>query len=343
LKFRIFTEPALALISLDISLAPRYNIASMSGKVNVFDGKNVKPFMKNSSNQKYFSLTVPGLLLLVFSVVITTSSFAFTMESTSYDMPVGTIGGVGTMETSSSLSYELYSSIGQTSVVGPTESANYLMRSGYVCTIFDDVYGYDESIDGVSASSIKSISDRPVISANILDECVIPGSTSVEVSVDGQKYLVNLVKTGPKKYHFSFSPGVLTSGATHEVEIRATNKAGSSYYFIVKQLQGSGVLSITSRPKNVPNPFRPKHGEGTTIMYSLSTDTSTKLIIYDITGKAVCQKSFNPGQEGGKAGANNVYWDGKNDFGEYVSNGAYIYLITTSSKIIAKGQMAVMD
>jgi FlgD Ig-like domain len=299
--------------------------------------------MIKPSNQKYSSLIVPGLLLLIFCVSIATVSFAFTMESTSYTMPAGTVGGVGTLETSSSLSYELYSSIGQVSPVGTSDSTNYSLHSGYVYTLFDDIYISDLIIDGSTASSIKSISDSPTISANIMDECLTPGSTSVEVSVDGQKYFVKLIKTGPKKYHFSFRPGTVLTGETHDIEIRATNLGGSADYFGLKQLQKAGVLSITSRPKNVPNPFRPKHGEGTTIMYSLSTDTSTKLIIYDITGKAVCQKSFIPGQEGGKSGANNVYWDGKNDFGEYVSNGAYIYLITTTSKIIAKGQMAVMD
>jgi FlgD Ig-like domain len=289
------------------------------------------------------SLILSAFCLLLFFIAGASGSFAFAMGSQNYVLPAGTIGGVGTSENSSSLTYELYSSIGQLSPVGSAESGNYILLSGYVYTLFDDIYIYDVNIDGNSASSITSISDKPVISASIMDECLTPGSTSVEVSVDGQKYLVGLIKTGPKKYHFSFSPGVLASGVTHEVEVRATNLGGSADYFGLKKLQGSGLLSITSKPKNVPNPFRPKQGEGTTIMYSLSTDTSTKLIIYDITGKAVWQKSFNPGDEGGKSGVNNVYWDGKNDFGEYVSNGAYIYLITSSNKVISKGQMAVMD
>ncbi len=299
--------------------------------------------MLKTSNHKLISFIIPGLLLFLFSFAGVTGSFATVAPTPNYTMPAGTVSSGGTMGSSSSSSYQLYSSVGQVSPVGTSESSSYSLRSGCVYTLFDDIYIYDVNIDGSTASSITSISERPVISADILDECLAPGSTSVEVYVDGSKYLVGLIKTGPKKYHFSFSPATELSGVTHEVGIRATNLGGSADYFGIKQLKHTGILSITSRPKNVPNPFRPRHGEGTTIMYTLSSDTGTKLIIYDITGKAVCQKSFDPGEEGGKAGLNNVYWDGKNDFGEYVSNGAYIYLITSSSKILSKGQMAVMD
>jgi hypothetical protein len=124
--------------------------------------------------------------------------------------------------------------------------------------------------------------------------------------------------------------------------------ATSSFAFTIEN-QGytapSGAIGVSSvsRPKNVPNPFQPRHGEGTTIIYDLSADTGTKLIVYDITGQAVWQKFFDPGVEGGKSGRNNVFWDGKNDFGEYVGNGVYIYFITSGSKILNNGHMAVMD
>jgi len=289
------------------------------------------------------AMIIQCLLLFLFFIASATGSLAFTMGSANYVIPAGTIGSAGTLESSSSLSYDLFYSIGQLSPIGPSENSNYSMRSGYLYTLFDDIYIYDVVLDGSAATSVTSISDRPVISADILDECLKPGSTSVEVYVDGKGYVVGLIKTGPRKYHFSFSPGTELTGVTHEVEIRATNLGGSADYYSIKQLKSSGILSITSRPKNVPNPFRPRHGEGTTIIYNLSNDTDTKLIIYDITGRAIWQKSFNPGAEGGKAGQNNVFWDGKNDFGEYVGNGVYIYIITSSSKILSKGQMAVMD
>ncbi len=102
-------------------------------------------------------------------------------------------------------------------------------------------------------------------------------------------------------------------------------------------------FSATATPKNVPNPFRPRHNQGTTIVYTLDSDMDTKIIVYDITGKTVWQKSFAQGTDGGRANANDVYWDGKNDFGQYVGNGAYIYVIASGKKIISKGQMAVMD
>jgi hypothetical protein len=300
--------------------------------------------MLKTSNYKSRILIISRLLMLLFFIGSATGSFAMTMESSSYIMSDGSIGGSGSVESASSASYMLYSNVGQVSPAGTSESSNYSVCSGIMYTLFDEVYGYDYSIDGSSASSVTSLaSERPVISGNILDECLIPGSTSVEVSVDGKKYFVNLVKTGPRKYHFSFSPDTELSGVTHEVVIRATNLAGSADIHVFKLLKQSELFSASSKPKNVPNPFRPRHGEGTTIMYNLASASGAKMIIYDITGKAIWQKSFGPGAEGGKTGLNSVFWDGKNDFGEYVGNGAYIYIVTSGSKILHKGQMAVMD
>lgn len=117
---------------------------------------------------------------------------------------------------------------------------------------------------------------------------------------------------------------------------------GSSSYFGVRQIRQADISTITSMPKNVPNPFKAQRGEGTTIIYNLSSDTGTKVIIYDITGQAIWQKFLAPGEEGGKAGRNSVFWNGKSDFGDYVGNGVYIYLITSGSKVLHIGHMAVM-
>ena len=141
---------------------------------------------------------------------------------------------------------------------------------------------------------------------------------------------------------FAFTTFAFTIG--DQTYVMASRAVGSSTdQYGIKQVKQTGLFSLTGRTKNVPNPFKPRQGEGTTIIYDLSTDTSAKLLVYSITGQVVRQKSFEPGSVGGKAGQNSVFWDGKNDFGDYVGNGMYIYLITSRTKILHNGHMVVMD
>jgi hypothetical protein len=113
--------------------------------------------------------------------------------------------------------------------------------------------------------------------------------------------------------------------------------------YISSQMSVNSVLSVTGKPKNIPNPFRPRHGQPTTIVYTLTTNTDIKLMIYDITGRPVWQRSYAAGTNGGATNENRVTWDGRTDFNEYAGNGAYIYILTDGKKILAKGQMAVID
>ena len=66
-----------------------------------------------------------------------------------------------------------------------------------------------------------------------------------------------------------------------------------------------------------PNPFNPH----TTITYSLPQVDHVRLIVYDINGNLV-RKLVN-GVE--NPGIKNVVWDSKNEFGEDVPSGMYIY------------------
>lgn len=162
-----------------------------------------------------------------------------------------------------------------------------------------------------------------------------------------QTAIINIASTQEKSSTLNYELYSDLGQATPMESANYALRSGNIYTFFenmsIKNLGSGKLFSVTNKPKNVPNPFRPGRNEGTTIIYNLSTDTSVKMVIYDITGKALWQRSFNPGTEGGKAGQNNVFWDGKNDFGETVGNGVYIYMITSGSKILSKGQMAVMD
>ncbi len=76
---------------------------------------------------------------------------------------------------------------------------------------------------------------------------------------------------------------------------------------------------------NYPNPFNPS----TTIKYALALESNVRLQIFNITGELITEINLNE-QE---AGYHSVVWNGKNQKGENVSSGMYIYrLMFTSIK-----------
>jgi hypothetical protein len=69
--------------------------------------------------------------------------------------------------------------------------------------------------------------------------------------------------------------------------------------------------------QNYPNPFNAR----TQIEYGLPEDCDVKLIIYNILGEKVRVLI----DEFQSAGTRNIFWDGKNDQGEKVASGVYLY------------------
>ena len=90
---------------------------------------------------------------------------------------------------------------------------------------------------------------------------------------------------------------------------------------------GTQVLGIDDEPipevfalhQNYPNPFNPT----TQIRYDLPEDANVNITIYDIMGRSI-KSLVNSNQT---AGYRSIRWDGKNNLGEGVSAGMYIYMI----------------
>ena len=80
--------------------------------------------------------------------------------------------------------------------------------------------------------------------------------------------------------------------------------------------------------QNYPNPFNPS----TKISYQLGRGEFVKLSIFDLNGnliKNILNNKVN-------AGRGHVYWDGKNELGQNVSGGVYLYTIETPSFLKTK-------
>ena len=89
---------------------------------------------------------------------------------------------------------------------------------------------------------------------------------------------------------------------------------------------------------NYPNPFNLTETSQTTIKYSIMHNADVKVGIYTITGKLV--KEWNAGY---KFSMQSYFlnWDGKDNNGEFVSNGLYI-LVVEADKKIARNKIAVV-
>ncbi|NOZ03410.1 MAG: T9SS type A sorting domain-containing protein, partial [FCB group bacterium] len=80
--------------------------------------------------------------------------------------------------------------------------------------------------------------------------------------------------------------------------------------------------------QNYPNPFNPV----TTIQYDLPTASDVRLVIYDILGREITTL-VNGRME---AGYHRIMWDGRNQLGEKVASGVYIYLLKAGDYIGSK-------
>ena len=123
----------------------------------------------------------------------------------------------------------------------------------------------------------------------------------------------------------SYSDVNFSANQTNYYRIAAVDHAGniSEYSAVVE----AAVLSIVENMvpekfalhQNYPNPFNPT----TQIRYDLPEDQFVSIVIYDVMGRKI-RSLMNISQT---AGYHSIRWDAKNDIGEGVAAGMYIYTI----------------
>jgi hypothetical protein len=93
-------------------------------------------------------------------------------------------------------------------------------------------------------------------------------------------------------------------------------------FVLAAGLVESAPLTLYERPLAAPNPFVPGKG-GTRITYVLQEDAKVDIEVFTLLGDRVWSQSLAGGTTGGRAGLNQVTWDGLNDAGAPVRNGVY--------------------
>ena len=88
---------------------------------------------------------------------------------------------------------------------------------------------------------------------------------------------------------------------------------------------------------NYPNPFKPISGERTNIIFTPGSATYAKILIFDMTAKIIKKLQWT-------GGTPSVEWDGKNDFGEIVGDGVYLYrVVDDGNKLLGKGKILAVN
>ena len=111
------------------------------------------------------------------------------------------------------------------------------------------------------------------------------------------------------------------------VELGTPGQQNSSYDALSNDIDEI-IPSVFALHQNYPNPFNPT----TSIEYDLPNDSYTVVTVFDVMGKHV--KTLV--DENQSAGFKTIRWDAKNDEGESVAAGMYIYQIKSGVNIASK-------
>jgi hypothetical protein len=146
--------------------------------------------------------------------------------------------------------------------------------------------------------------------------------------------------------------GTTTMRTHYSYTDRYELELGETYYYQLEQLDVNGArtlygpieLTLSSDAgetpdqfilqNNYPNPFNPE----TTIKFEIPKDEFITLEIYNIAGtkiRTLVNSSY-------KAGEHSATWDGRNDNGDKVSSGAYLYKFRAGA-FIKNGKMMLLN
>ncbi|MEE9168515.1 MAG: FlgD immunoglobulin-like domain containing protein, partial [bacterium] len=124
------------------------------------------------------------------------------------------------------------------------------------------------------------------------------------------------------------------ANSLNSLSIKAWDNANNS---AVKTLQFelvSGDELVLKDVLNYPNPFI----ENTTFQFLLSQDAEIKIKIYTLAGRLIAELDPIPGE----FGLNLVDWDGRDQDGDRLANGVYLYLLKARSEDMATEHLGKM-
>jgi hypothetical protein len=211
---------------------------------------------------------------------------------------------------------------------------------------------YFFAVDGVKLLSGDIIGATSNISAVFSSESGID-MTSFRMEING---VVVTGGTGESVYYDSYSvDGIFTTvnykiktalaEATYTIKAYATDPSGVLYEDERTNLQvmAEGTKTVVGYVLPHPNPFDPVTGP-VKLTYRLATDTNVTIYVFDVNGRLAWKESYLSGFNGGKAGYNEVLWNGYDAFSRILDNDVYLIRIVESGtgRVMGKGKVVVV-
>ncbi len=238
------------------------------------------------------------------------------------------------------------------SFAGIIRSSSYINIYGMPAVVYARELGSPDIIvpriteikfDGYSIKNNDYVASDALITANITDETGI-STTESYIEIDALKAKISELtapssfdaETGDLYIKHSFGEGTHTF-AIHAADAVGNMSTSETYTFVVS---GSDT-KIDGRVLNYPNPFAPP-SQKTVIAYMLNKDADVNIYIFNMIGQQIKKIEAQKGSQGGKAGYNEVEWDGFSNFGDVVPNDVYFCKILSSGKVLGKCKIAVL-
>ena len=200
----------------------------------------------------------------------------------------------------------------------------------------------------VSGDTINSI---PTIKAKLSGSDTVGGVYIDNLKITLGSTLYTYASFDASTDSYNSTTGVFTFKTKNELvpgkydlKIEVSDYLGNwaTYEATDLEVRAGSEAEIIGTPLNYPNPFNTTTG-ATKITYNLTVDSNILVYIFDVRGALVWKRSFSTGSMGGKAGYNEVEWDGKDDFGSTVGNGIYPFRIVAGARVLGRGKIAVLD
>jgi hypothetical protein len=119
----------------------------------------------------------------------------------------------------------------------------------------------------------------------------------------------------------------LSLGA-HSIEVSVTdnmgNRATEEVSFEIVSTTDFKIWNVANHPNPFPNGGR----EGTHILFQLPSEADVRIDVFTVGGRLIRTIDGIPGQ----IGPNQIYWDGRDQEGDELANGVYLYRIHATSE-----------
>jgi hypothetical protein len=206
-------------------------------------------------------------------------------------------------------------------------------------------------INGGRVADKDYVSNNAILTADLWDDS---GIWSARLIVDGVEKAATYSPTLPGNtvrapIRLTYNLGSLGTGE-HAITIEADDHYYSTSWdvFGLTASPGGSVKMRGGYPSIYPGVFKPQSGKTPMdrtlrIAYELTVDAPIDIMIIDVSGKPVFTRKYASRTMGGRAGYNEVSWDGWMDTGGVVGNGIYPYKIISKGKVIASGKIVVYD